>query len=286
MTRHRVRASAVAGTFYPARPSELERMVDDLLAGALTPEGAPAPAALVVPHAGYVYSGPIAATAYARLRGTAASISRVVAFGPVHYVPVRGAAVPVADAWATPLGEVPIDPVLRDRAVSRGAAVDDRPHAPEHALEVQLPFLQRVLAPGFGFLPVAVSQLSAEETADLIEAFFGETGTLVVVSTDLSHYHGVETARRLDRHTAQAVVARNAAALGEEDACGIFALRGLVELARRKHLSIELLDLRTSADTAGDPERVVGYGAFMIPSAPNPSRSPSRPITSAATESQ
>jgi MEMO1 family protein len=148
--------------------------------------------------------------------------------------------------------------------VARGAAVDDRPHAPEHALEVQIPFLQRVLAAGFGFLPVAVSELSAGETADLIDAFFGETGTLVVVSTDLSHYHGVETARRLDRRTAQAVVARNAAALGEEDACGIFALRGLVELARRKHLAIELLDLRTSADTAGDPDRVVGYGAFAV----------------------
>jgi AmmeMemoRadiSam system protein B len=155
--------------------------------------------------------------------------------------------------------------------VARGAAVDDRPHAREHALEVQLPFLQRVLGGGFTFLPVAVSELSAGETADLIGEFLGEEGTLVLVSTDLSHYHDLATARRLDRHTAQAVVARNAAALGDEDACGIFALRGLVELARRKHLSLELLDLRTSADTAGDPERVVGYGAFMIPGAPNPS---------------
>jgi hypothetical protein len=264
MTQHLVRTPAVAGTFYPARPAELERMVDDLLAGAHIPENAPSPAALVVPHAGYVYSGPIAATAYARLRGTAASISRVVAFGPVHYVPVRGAAVPAALAWATPLGEVPIDKALRERAVAHGAAVDDRPHAPEHALEVQLPFLQRILAPGFSFLPVAVSEFSAPETADLIGEFFGETGTLVLVSTDLSHYHGVETARRIDRRTAQAVVARNAAALGEGDACGIFALRGLVELGRRKDLPIELLDLRTSADTAGDPQRVVGYGAFAV----------------------
>ncbi|MGZ5429685.1 MAG: AmmeMemoRadiSam system protein B [Thermoanaerobaculia bacterium] len=264
MSPHRVRTPAVAGTFYPARPGELERMVDDLLAGALTPEGAPSPAALVVPHAGYVYSGPVAATAYARLRGTAASISRVVAFGPVHYVPVRGAAVPAADAWATPLGEVPIDPVLRERAVARGAAVDDRPHAPEHALEVQLPFLQRVLAPGFGFLPVAVSDLSAGETADLIDAFFGETGTLVLVSTDLSHYHDLETARRLDRRTADTILARDASALSGEDACGFYPLRGLMDLARRKDLPIELLDLRTSGDTAGDPGRVVGYSAFAV----------------------
>ncbi|MGZ5429822.1 MAG: AmmeMemoRadiSam system protein B [Thermoanaerobaculia bacterium] len=264
MTRLRVRTPAVAGTFYPARPGELKRMVDDLLAGALTPEGAPSPAALVVPHAGYVYSGPVAATAYARLRGTAASISRVVAFGPVHYVPVRGAAVPAADAWATPLGEVPIDPVLRERAVARGAAVDDRPHAPEHALEVQLPFLQRVLAPGFSFLPVAVSDLSAGETADLIDAFFGETGTLVLVSTDLSHYHDLETARRLDRRTADTILARDASALSGEDACGFYPLRGLMDLARRKDLPIELLDLRTSGDTAGDPGRVVGYSAFAV----------------------
>ena len=265
MTRHRVRASAVAGTFYPARPAELERMVDDLLAGALTPEVAPAPAALVVPHAGYVYSGPVAATAYARLRGSAASISRVVAFGPVHYVPVRGAAVPAADAWATPLGEVPIDPVLRQRAVARGAAVDDRPHAPEHALEVQLPFLQRVLEPGFGFLPVAVSDLSAVQTAELMGEFFGEAGTLVLVSTDLSHYHDLTTARRLDRRTADTILARDSWALSSEDACGFYPLRGLVEFARKKNLPFELLDLRTSGDTAGDPERVVGYGAFAIP---------------------
>lgn len=264
MTTHRVRTPAVAGTFYPARPEELERMVDEMLAGAPIPKGVPSPAALIVPHAGYVYSGPTAATAYARLSSTAASISRVVAFGPVHYVPIRGAAVPAALAWATPLGEVPIDLALRERAVASGAAVDDRPHAPEHALEVQLPFLQRVLGGGFTFLPVAVSEQPASETADLIDAFFGETGTLVLVSTDLSHYHGVETARRLDRRTAQTVVARNAAALGEGDACGIFALRGLVELARRKDLPIELLDLRTSADTAGDSHRVVGYGAFAV----------------------
>ncbi|HEX5854674.1 MAG TPA: AmmeMemoRadiSam system protein B [Thermoanaerobaculia bacterium] len=202
MKPSRIRPPAVAGMFYPASPSELSRMVDDLLAGALTPEGAPSPAALVVPHAGYVYSGPVAATAYARLRPSAASTSRVVAFGPVHHVPVRGAAVPAADAWSTPIGKVPIDPVLRERAVARGAAVDDRSHAPEHALEVQLPFLQRVLGEGFTFLPVAVSELSAQAAADLIGEFLGAAGTLVLVSTDLSHYHDLATARRLDRKTA------------------------------------------------------------------------------------
>ena len=264
MTVHRVRSPAVAGTFYPARPGELERMVDGLLAGVHIRESAPSPAALVVPHAGYVYSGPVAATAYARLRTAAAPISRVVALGPVHYVPIRGAAVPAADAWATPLGEVPIDSALRERAVARGAAVDDRPHAPEHALEVQLPFLQRVLGEGFTFLPVAVSDLSARQAADLIGEFLGEAGSLVLVSTDLSHYHDLATARRLDRRTADTILAGDSAALSSEDACGFYPLRGLVELARRKSLSFELLDLRTSGDTAGDPERVVGYVAFAV----------------------
>ncbi|MCM3876321.1 MAG: AmmeMemoRadiSam system protein B [Thermoanaerobaculia bacterium] len=258
------RPPAVSGTFYPASPSELARHVDALLDAAGIPPAGQPPAALVVPHAGYVYSGPVAATAFARLRGTAASISRVVAFGPVHHVAIRGAAVPAADAWATPLGDVPIDPVLRERAVARGAAVTDRPHAPEHSLEVQLPFLQRSLAPGFGFLPVAVSDQSAAMTADLMEAFFGETGTLVVVSTDLSHYHDLATARLLDRRTADAILAREPEKLSGDGACGFYPLRGLVELARKRDLSIELLDLRTSGDTAGDPERVVGYGAFAI----------------------
>ncbi|MEO8585980.1 MAG: AmmeMemoRadiSam system protein B [Acidobacteriota bacterium] len=264
MTARHVRPPAVAGTFYPAWPSELARHIDALLSAAGTSPDGPLPQALVVPHAGTVYSGPVAASAYARLRPHAASIARVVAFGPVHRVAVRGSAVPAADAWATPLGEVPIDAALRPRAVARGAAVDDRPHTPEHALEVQLPFLQRVLGAAFTFLPVAVSELSAGATADLIDEFLGEAGTLVLVSTDLSHYHDLATARRLDRRTADTILACEPGKLSDEDACGFYPLRGLMELAGRRKLSIELLDLRTSGDTAGDPESVVGYGAFSL----------------------
>ena len=265
MTRAaKVRPPAVAGMFYPASPAALARHVDALLAGAVVAPEATPPLALVVPHAGTIYSGPIAASAYARLRPHASSIKRVVAFGPVHRVPVHGAAVPAADAWATPLGEVPIDAALRIRAVARGATVDDRPHAPEHALEVQLPFLQRVLGEGFTFLPVAVSEISARATADLIGEFLGEKGTLVLVSSDLSHYHDLETARRLDRTTADAILAREPENLSGEDACGYYPLRGLLDLARRKSLPVKLLDLRTSGDTAGDPASVVGYGAFEV----------------------
>lgn len=259
-----VRPPAVAGTFYPASPAALARHVDSLLDDADSLPPGPLPAALVVPHAGTIYSGPVAASAYARLRPHADSIRRVVAFGPVHRVPVHGAAVPAADAWATPLGEVPIDSEHRMRAAALGAAVDDRPHAPEHALEVQLPFLQRVLVRGFSFLPVAVSEISANATADLIGAFLGEKGTLVVVSSDLSHYHDLETARRLDRATADAILACEPENLSGEDACGFYPLRGLIELARRKSLPLQLLDLRTSGDTAGDPVSVVGYGAFEV----------------------
>ncbi|MEO8054342.1 MAG: AmmeMemoRadiSam system protein B [Acidobacteriota bacterium] len=260
----RVRPAAVAGLFYPASPAVLSRHIDALLAAAHVSGESAAPLALVVPHAGTIYSGPVAASAYARLRPHASSIKRVVAFGPVHRVPVHGAAVPAADAWATPLGEAPIDAALRLRAAACGAAVDDRPHAPEHALEVQLPFLQRVLGDGFTFLPVAVSETSARATADLIGEFLGEKGTLVVVSTDLSHYHDLETARRLDRTTADAILACEPENLSGEDACGYYPLRGLLVLASRKALPIKLLDLRTSGDTAGDPVSVVGYGAFEV----------------------
>jgi MEMO1 family protein len=262
----RVRRPAVAGMFYPADAGALTRHIDSLLAAAPAAPG-PLPAALVVPHAGTIYSGPVAASAYARLRPHAASIARVVAFGPVHRVAVRGAVVPAADAWATPLGGVPIDAALRMRAVTGGATADDRPHAPEHALEVQLPFLQRVLAEGFTFLPVAVSELSARLTADLIGEFLGEAGTLVLISTDLSHYHDLPTARRLDRRTADTVLACDPEMLAGDDACGFYPLRGLMELARRKSLPIKLLDLRTSGDTAGDPGSVVGYGAFEVANA-------------------
>ena len=259
------RPAAVAGMFYPGTTHALANEVAAMLEVAdahVVPT--PAAKALIVPHAGYVYSGPVAASAYVRLLPHVASIARVVAFGPVHRVAVRGAAVPAADAWATPLGEVPIDAALRMRAVARGAAVDDRPHAPEHALEVQLPFLQRVLVEGFTFLPVAVSEISARATADLIGEFLGERGTLVLVSTDLSHYHDLETARRLDRTTADAILAREPENLSGEDACGYYPLRGLLELARRKALLVKMLDLRTSGDTAGDPVSVVGYGAFEV----------------------
>jgi AmmeMemoRadiSam system protein B len=240
-------------------------MVDELL-GKAEVSGGSRPEALIVPHAGYAYSGPVAASAYALLRAHAERIRRVVLLGPAHFVPLRGAAVPSSGTWSTPLGEVLVDPELREAALEAGTFADDGPHAPEHALEVQLPFLQRVLADGFTVLPIAVGMTSPEEVAELIAALRAEA--LLVVSSDLSHYHDDATAKRLDRRTADAVCGRDPSRIGLDDACGVYALRGIVEHARRADLDVELLDLRTSADTAGDASRVVGYGAFALRAAP------------------
>jgi AmmeMemoRadiSam system protein B len=256
------RPPAVAGAFYPAEPARLADLVDRLLLASSGGPRLPAPWAIVVPHAGYVYSGGVAAAAYERVR-RAATIRRVVVAGPAHFVPLDGAAVPVAATWSTPLGTVPIDGVLRELAVATGAVADDRPHGPEHSLEVQLPFLQRVVPEGLSILPLVVGDMLDEQVADLMGRL-RDAADLLVVSTDLSHYHPDDVARRLDRQTVDAIVARNPQAIGLDAACGIFALRGVVELARRLNLPVTLLDRRTSADAGGDPYRVVGYAAVAI----------------------
>jgi len=254
------RRPAAAGTFYPGERRPLLETVDALLADARPSVLPAAPVGIVAPHAGYAYSGPVAATAYVLLREL--EIARVALFGPAHFVALRGTAAPNADAWRTPLGDVPVDAELREVALAHGAAADDFPHGPEHSLEVQLPFLQRTLVGNFSVLPVVVGLSGPEEVAELIAALLPLA--FVVVSTDLSHYLDDATAKWRDRRTADAVLARDPGAIGPEDACGSSALRGVVELARREDLEISLLDLRTSADTAGDPWRVVGYGAFAI----------------------
>ena len=259
-----VRPAVAAGTFYPDDPQTVAATVDALVDAGTPPEGLREPKGLIVPHAGYRYSGPVAATAYSLLARIQAPPVRVCVLGPAHFVGLRGASVPEAAAWATPLGEVPFDPDLREAAVSAGATVDDGPHAPEHAVEVQLPFLQRILGPSLSVLPVAVGDWEPARTAGLIGAVADVAGTFIVASTDLCHYHPEKEARALDARTAEAVVRRDAGAIGPEAACGVHALRGMVEHACGRGLAIHLLDLRTSADTSGDPFRVVGYGAFAL----------------------
>jgi MEMO1 family protein len=251
------RRPAVAGRFYPRDPTTLAATVDRLLDAVRVPDREPLAPAYVVPHAGYAFSGPTAARVYARLRHHAGRIERVVLIGPAHFVPFAGCAAPASAAWATPLGELPVD-----GAVPPGVTVDDGPHAPEHSLEVQLPFLQRALGRPVPILPIAVGRASAGEVAAVLTA----TGANAVVlcSTDLSHYLDRAAAMDRDARTVAAIEALAADQIGIGDACGVFALRGLLTWARAGNLRPALLGLATSADTAGSPDRVVGYGAFSF----------------------
>ena len=258
-----VRPPAVAGTFYPRAPGALRDEVVRLLAAA-PPPGARRPKGLVVPHAGYVYSGPVAATAYAQLRAPGPPVERVVLAGPAHHVPVAGLALPEAGRFQTPLGEIPVEEAGARRALAfpqvvRSAAA----HGLEHSLEVQLPFLQEVLG-RFTLVPLAVGRASPADVAEVLEALWGGPETLVVISTDLSHYLGYEEGRALDRRTARQILALDAEGLEWEQACGRCGLQGLLVVARRRSLAVEQLDLRSSGDTGGDRDAVVGYGAFAV----------------------
>lgn len=258
--RH-IRPPAVAGLFYPGDATELAADIEAMLGDA---QPAPLrPKALIVPHAGYVYSGPVAAHAYVLLKPLRDVIRRVVLFGPAHRVYVRGLAVPTSDAFATPLGEIPLD----REAIARIARLpqvqtDDISHAPEHSLEVQLPFLQTVLD-DFALVPFCVGETSGAAVAEVMETLWGGEETLIVVSSDLSHYHPYVAARKLDRQTADDVL--HLSELEDfEQACGALPINGLVTAAPHHRLEPHLLDLRNSGDTAGDKSRVVGYAAFAF----------------------
>jgi AmmeMemoRadiSam system protein B len=262
-----IRPAAVAGRFYPGDATALRTTVDDALLRARRWSG-PVPRALIVPHAGYVYSGPIAATGYATLAAARHTIRRVVLLGPAHYVGFEGVAVSSADAFATPLGDVRVDADLRDRVLTLpGVRVHDAAHGPEHSLEVHLPFLQRTLV-DFAVLPLVVGRAPAEIVAAVIDAVWDGPDTLVVVSTDLSHYLDHDAAARRDRTTAAAVVNGAVDEIVPDDACGAYPLRGLLTAAAEHDLVVELLDLRSSGDTAGPRDRVVGYAAFAVLPAP------------------
>jgi AmmeMemoRadiSam system protein B len=266
--RH-TRPPAVAGRFYPGDRDALARAVDRLL-GAVTldePDAEPDALAYVVPHAGYQYSGFTAAHVYARLRRRAGSVTRVVLVGPAHYVPLLGCAVPAARQWSTPLGDLPVD-VAGVRALAAGghAAVDDEPHAPEHSIEVQLPFLQRALPDAVAVLPIAVGRAPAEDVMGTLTAALAvrPAGTVVICSTDLSHYLEDAAARRRDAETARAVLDLAPDRIGTRDACGVYGLRGVLTWARHRELRAALLHLCTSADATGDRSEVVGYAAFAF----------------------
>jgi MEMO1 family protein len=262
-----VREAVVDGLFYPAAPGALRAQVVDHLVGAGI--GATAagrlPKLLITPHAGYEYCGAVAARAYALLGGAGArAIRRVVLLGPAHRVPLHGLAAPTAEAFETPLGRVEVDTAALARLDDLPQVTrSDRVHEREHSLEVQLPFLQTVLGAAFTLVPLAVGVASAEAVAQVLERLWGGAETLIVISSDLSHYLPYAQAQAADRATAQRILALDAG-LTPHEACGAAAINGALLAARRHGLAPQLLDLRNSGDTAGDRDRVVGYGAISF----------------------
>ena len=257
-----IRPPAVAGLFYPDDPQALDRMVREMLAEA--PAGNEVPKAIIVPHAGYVYSGPVAATAYARLKQARECIDRVVLLGPVHRVPIRGLAASSADAFLTPLGNVLLDRDSIERlAELPQVEIRDDAHAQEHSLEVHLPFLQEVLD-DFRLVPLAVGDARCEEVEEVLDIAWGGPETLIVVSSDLSHYHDYETAHAMDKATSMAIEALSPESIGYDQACGRTPVCGLLLAARKRGMHARTIDLRNSGDTAGPRDQVVGYGAYVL----------------------
>jgi MEMO1 family protein len=260
-----VRSPAVAGSFYPGNAVTLAKEIDAMLAdaGRRNPPLAtePLPKALIVPHAGYVYSGPVAAAAYLRAIKGKGVISRVVLLGPVHRVSVSGVALSSASFFETPLGAIPLDvEAARMLTGAPGVILCDQAHELEHSLEVQLPFLQRTLGK-FSLIPLAVGDAAPELVARLLELLWGGEETLVVISSDLSHYLPYDAARMMDAETVGLLLGLQLLTRHEQ-ACGAIPVNGLIVTARKKGLVTRLMDLRSSGDTAGDKERVVGYAAI------------------------
>jgi MEMO1 family protein len=259
-----VRPPAVAGTFYPANAGRLRAMAESYLAAANGARNARAPKALIAPHAGYVYSGPVAGHAFAALGAGASQIRRVVVIGPAHFVPFRGIALPTVQAFRTPLGDVPVDAAAIASILDLPqVALADEPHQPEHALEVELPFLQTVLG-AFTLVPLVVGEATPEEVAEVLARLWGGPETLLVISSDLSHYEAYARAQEHDAATAAAIERLDGAALGPRDACGHLPIGGLLIEALRRGLVARRLDLRNSGDTAGPKDQVVGYGAWAF----------------------
>ncbi|HYD57339.1 MAG TPA: AmmeMemoRadiSam system protein B [Burkholderiales bacterium] len=259
-----VRPAAVAGLFYPGEPRALASEVEELLGG--VEQLAPRlgyPKAIIVPHAGYIYSGPVAARAYDEIGPARGTVRRVVLLGPTHRVAVRGLALPGADFFETPLGRIPVDAAaLESLRTVAGVVVSAQAHAMEHSLEVQLPFLQRALGT-FSLVPLAIGMASAAEVAAVLEKLWGGPETLIVVSTDLSHYHPYEQARAIDGATIDKIE-RFSTEISHDEACGATPLAGLLQLARSKGLAVERLAACNSGDTAGSKDRVVGYSSFAL----------------------
>jgi AmmeMemoRadiSam system protein B len=249
--------------FYPNDPVELKETIEEFLRTA-KPVISSVPKALIAPHAGYIYSGAIAASAFVHLVPAKKTIRRVILAGPSHRYPFRGIAVSRADAFRSPLGEVPLDQAAIDSIVSLPpVCISDAAHAEEHSLEVQLPFLQTILE-SFRLVPLSVGGVKDTDVADVLDRLWGGPETCVVVSSDLTHYVGYEEGRKIDRQTTDSIEALDPDGVAHDHACGALAIRGLLQVARQRKLKVRTVDLRNSGDTAGSRDRVVGYGAYLF----------------------
>ncbi len=257
-----IREPAVAGQFYPGDAGELRTAIRVFFEDVRDLPG-PAPKALIVPHAGYIYSGPVAATAYVRLRSYREKYTRVVLLGPAHRVAVKGLALSAADFFRTPLGDVPLDKEAIAALDIPEVMVFDATHQLEHSLEVHLPFLQSVIE-SFSVVPLVVGDVASETVAEVIDALWGGPETLIVVSSDLSHYLTYEKARTMDNATCHAIENLEVDRIDHHGACGATPIGGLLIAARRRGMKVTTLDLRNSGDTAGDRNRVVGYGSWLF----------------------
>ncbi len=256
------RPPAVAGSFYPADPKQLRTMVDGFLDAVHAEEVAPK--AIIAPHAGYIYSGPVAASVYARLKALRGRITRVALLGPSHRVGFEGLALSSADYYDTPLGRIPLDKHAETLLAGLSQVrVFDSAHAREHSLEVHLPFLLETVGE-FALIPLVVGDATPQAVGDVLERLWGGPETLIVISSDLSHYHDYATAQRLDRATSQAIETLRYEDIGYDAACGRNPVNGLLYVARKRGLHAHTIDLRNSGDTAGPRDQVVGYGAYVV----------------------
>ena len=257
-----IRPPAVAGMFYPDAPAVLQQTVNTFLDETVATHSHPK--AIIVPHAGYIYSGPVAASAYAQLQPAHDLIKKVVLLGPSHRVPFYGLATSSADYFQTPLGNIPLDRNTLDKLLKLKSVVQlDAAHQDEHSLEVHLPFLQAVLD-DFMLIPLVVGEASPSDVSNVLDAVWGGPETLIVISSDLSHYHDYDTARAMDTHTSHAIETLDYQDIHSQDACGCYPLNGLLMSANKRGLQVKTLDLRNSGDTAGSRDQVVGYGAWML----------------------
>lgn len=259
-----IRPPAVAGMFYPENPIVLKDMIEQNLTQANSASDTSVPKVLIVPHAGYIYSGPIAASAFTLLEPYRQLIKRVVIIGPSHRVGFNGVAISSVDAFDTPLGAIPIDKSAQAKLSEiAGVHIIDEAHAAEHSLEVQLPFLQTILDK-FSMVPIVAGDASLQLIENIIETLWGGPETLIVISSDLSHYHTYQTAQQLDQITSQAILNLDVNTIDSQHACGSVGIRGFLTFAQHHPLEASLLDLRNSGDTAGSKDGVVGYGAYLF----------------------